>query len=146
MRAKLADLMKDRALACLLRECVVYCPCAVLDGLELCDTPGTGSTDPLQWKQLADALTRANVVLVVAQRTLAENAELEGELEAAGVLRRVALGRGAPGGCSLIVLSALGEKTFCTAEIFVKQMVQDGRHEKERTKGGTPPPTARNLI
>ena len=136
VRDKLAALTQDLALGSAVKECILYCPSAVLMDRELVDTPGLGSTDPLQWRQLSDALTAADGVLVVMQKGLEANADLQDELEASGVLRRLT-----DGGCRLLLVSALGEKAFCTAETFVKTMVKSGRHASEKQEGAPPRPS-----
>jgi hypothetical protein len=119
VRQALMDVMKDAAVACVVQQCVVYCPADILHDLELVDTPGTGTDDPLQWRQLTDALASANGIMVVMQRNLEANAKLKEELVASGVVRRVLA---AQNHCPLVVFSAVDEKsTFNTAQTFLKR-------------------------
>jgi hypothetical protein len=121
-------LMKDEALACLIKECILFSP--FIQGLEVVDTPGTGSDDPLQWKQLTDALASANGIMVVMQRNLKANKELKRCLRASGLMSKLLQ---APARCPLILLSALGEiKEPCTAAT----LVADGEKlERDREEG-----------
>lgn len=131
VRQALLDLMKDAAIACVVRQCVVYCPADILHDLELVDTPGTGTDDPLQWRQLTDALASANGIMVVMQRNLEANAMLKEELVASGVLRRILT---AQKHCPMVVFSALDEKgTFNSAPRFFTRIT----HHRECTTTGT---------
>ncbi len=130
VRQALMDVMKDAAIACVVRQCVVHCPADILHDLELVDTPGTGTDDPLQWRQLTDALASANGIMVVMQRNLEVNANLKEELVASGVLRRVI---SAQNHCPLVVFSAIDEKgTFTTAQKYLTREI----HHRERSAAG----------
>ena len=92
---------------------------------EAVDTPGTGSDDPLQWKQLTDALASANGIMVVMQRNLRANKELKRSLHASGLVSKLLQ---APARCPLILVSALGEiKEPCTAGTLVDDGEKLGR-------------------
>ena len=130
VRAMLEDVMQDAAIACVVRQCILYCPAGVLHGIELVDTPGTGTDDPLQWRQLTDELAIANGIMVVMQRTLDENKLIKSELVASGLPRRVLA---APGRFPLIIFSAVDEVLgFCTADVYVKE---SERYQENQTEG-----------
>ena len=48
VRDKLEETMKNEKINCILKECIVYAPADILDGLELVDAPGAGSSCPLE--------------------------------------------------------------------------------------------------
>jgi hypothetical protein len=130
VRQALMDVMKDAAVACVVRQCVVYCPADILHDLEFVDTPGTGTDDPLQWRQLTDALASANGIMVVMQRNLEANADLKEELVASGVLRRVIA---AQNHCPLVIFSAVDEKSaFITAQKF---LARASTHQEKSAAG-----------
>ena len=117
VRDCLTEIMEDQAVACVIKECMLCCP--FVQGLEFVDTPGTGSDDPMQWKQLTSALTSANGIMVVMQRNLSANKELKRSLCTSGLVSKLLQ---APARCPLILFSALGEiKEPCTAETLLKE-------------------------
>ena len=132
VREQLAALMADTAVACVVRECVLFCPSGLPPHVELVDTPGTGSDDPLQWQQLMGALAAASGVMVVMQRGLGANRDLQRCLRSSGLLARLVH---APARCPLVVFSALGEsKAPCTAET----LVADARDYLRKHEKGEP--------
>ena len=46
----------------------MFCPSDTLHGIELIDTPGTGSNDPLEFNVLREAIRGADGILVVRER------------------------------------------------------------------------------
>ena len=46
VRDKLREVAQNPTLFCVLKECIVYAPADVLEGLEIVDAPGAGSNDP----------------------------------------------------------------------------------------------------
>ena len=98
------------------------------------DTPGTGSNDPLKWKQIADALADASGVLVVCQRNMAENNELQLELVNSGWIPRMIR---APSECPMIVFSSNDEKgEFCSAKTFLDERALTFDERRQKGRGG----------
>jgi len=81
VRNALWKVMQDPALACILRECIVYVPATVLDSVELIDAPGTGTESPQERLQLEKALRTANNVVVMMQRNLQDATDIRPVLE-----------------------------------------------------------------
>ena len=150
VRDKLQELMQDEALSCMIKECVLFCPAQVLKGMELVDTPGTGSINLLEEKELNDAMAVADGVLLVTQRTLQANKCLYQYMKSAGLIRKLLL---SPESCPFIVFHAMDEargflsaREFFNNEIRVSESlskkVSAGKHEEktskheERTKTG----------
>lgn len=134
VRDKLSALMRNSLMSCTVKSCLVFCPSELLEGLELVDTPGTGTDDPLQWKMLTDSLEVANGVMVVSQRNLDVNRELKKDLNDSRLLLKVLT---APYRCPLVVFSALDEKSeFNTAETFLRDYVQGEQKHKELSVKG----------
>jgi hypothetical protein len=103
--------MRDPALACILREVIVYVPATVLDGVELIDAPGTGTASPQEQMQMYGALRIADSVAVMMQRNLRETQDIEPVLKDVLKFRNYdILKRMVNRQCPIFLFSAMEEK------------------------------------
>jgi hypothetical protein len=112
VRNELWKVMRDPALACILREVIVYVPATVLDGVELIDAPGTGTASPQEKMQLDGALRIADSVAVMMQRNLENKQDIETVLKDVLRFRNYdILKRMVNRQCPIFLFSAIDEKS-----------------------------------